>query len=235
MLQWWVGLRGGLTMPSIIWPGMDHLATGPGDLGDVTALDRFTIRPCDGREAGRLAELAARLFREAYGPTHPEPAMSDYVATSFSVPRLRADLADPHVRVLLVEDATGHPLGYAYLRESDGGLPPAVEGSPSVVPGFRPVVQAGRAVEIVRFYVDQGWHGRGVAQALMAACETEATRRGAGILWLAVWQLAPRAIAFYRKAGLSVVGTATFRFGDRLDDDYVMAKRVGGSPAHNAR
>ena len=170
----------------------------------------FTIRECAASEAGALATLATRLFAQAYAPTHPEPELSTYLAREFAPARLAAELADPGVRAFLAEDATQRSIGYAYLREA--AAPPGMPGR--------------RAAEVVRFYVDAEWHGRGVAAALMAACEAEARRRGADVLWLAVWQQAARPIAFYRRAGFEVVGTTKFRFGDRLDDDYVMARRL---------
>jgi ribosomal protein S18 acetylase RimI-like enzyme len=187
-------------------------------------VSEFTIRPCGPSEAPQLSELAARLFEEAYGPTHPEPTLSVYLAESFAPERLRAELTSPGARVLLVEDAAGLPIGYAYLRETEQ---PATAG----VPGERPV-------EIVRFYVDSAWHGRGVAQALMTGCVAEAARRGADVLWLSAWQQAARALAFYRRAGFAVVGTATFRFGERIDDDFLMARRLtpadGGDESRGA-
>jgi ribosomal protein S18 acetylase RimI-like enzyme len=60
----------------------------------------------------------------------------------------------------------------------------------------------------------------------MAAAEDEARLRGVQLIWLTVWQQAPRPIAFYRRAGFEIIGTATFRFGERLDDDFLMAKRL---------
>ena len=176
-------------------------------------VEAFTIRACGPDEAARLAALGAHLFTQAYGPTHPEPELSAYLARAFAPARLAAELAEPGRRALVVESG-GEWIGYASLRES----PP---GWPGGVPGLRPV-------EIVRFYVDAGWHGRGIAQALMAACEGEARRRGADAVWLSAWQEAPRALAFYRRAGFEVVGTATFAFGDRLDADFVLARRLAG-------
>jgi ribosomal protein S18 acetylase RimI-like enzyme len=184
---------------------------GDNGMQDVEA---FTIRACGPGEAGRLAATAARLFTQAYGPTHPEPELGAYLARAFAPVRLATELAQPDRRALVVESG-GRWIGYAWLRES-------AEGWPGSVPGQRPV-------EIVRFYVDAGWHGRGVAAALMAACEGEARQRGADALWLAVWQEAARPLAFYRRAGFEVVGTATFAFGDRLDDDFVMARRLAAA------
>lgn len=173
----------------------------------------FTIRACRPDEAGRLAATAARLFSQAYGPTHPEPELGAYLARAFAPARLAAELADP-ARCALVVESGARWIGYAYLRDSADGWPSGVTGE--------------RPVEIVRFYVDAAWHGHGVAARLMAACADEARRWRADALWLAVWQEAPRALAFYRRAGFEIVGTATFAFGARLDEDFVMARRLSG-------
>jgi ribosomal protein S18 acetylase RimI-like enzyme len=178
----------------------------------------FTIRPCQTSEAELLSALGARLFAQAYGPTHPEPGLGAYLAEAFGPELLREKLASPGTRVLLAEDASGQPFGYALLRESDGPVPDGVRGE--------------RPAEVVRFYVDAAWHGQGVAPALMTACEAEAVRRGADVLWLAVWTQAARPVAFYRRVGFEAVGMTQFRFGERLDDDYVMAKPLpSGAPS----
>ena len=171
----------------------------------------FTTRRCTPADAATVASLGARLFIQAYGPTHPEPELSRYLARSFSEERLAGMLDDPDVRVLLVEGADGIPAGYAHMRATAPGA------SPAGVIGSTPV-------EIVRFYVDAAWHGAGVAQLLMSACEREARAMGGDVLWLSVWQPALRPQAFYRRSGFEIVGTTTFAFGERQDADYVMAR-----------
>ena len=48
----------------------------------------FTIRPCTPRDAAPISALAAKLFIQAYGPTHPEPELSRYLARcSFRIPQ----------------------------------------------------------------------------------------------------------------------------------------------------
>ena len=170
----------------------------------------YTIRPCTPIDAERVAELGARLFTQAYGPTHPEPELSRYLARSFDPGTVAEQLRDPTVRVLVVEDLDGRALGYAHMRETIGPPPHGVIGA--------------RPAEIVRFYIDAAWHGAGLAQALLAACEGVARAMGADVLWLSVWQEALRPQAFYRRAGFEIVGTTTFVFGERLDADYVVAR-----------
>jgi GNAT superfamily N-acetyltransferase len=177
-----------------------------------------TIRRCAPAEAAVLAELGARLFREAYGETHSEPDLTPYLAQTFDPVRLAEELAQPEVFVCFAEDPAGVPIGYGYVRASGAERPAGV-------PGIRPW-------EVLRFYVDGRWHGRGVAAALFAACAGAAEQRGADALWLAVWQEAKRPQAFYRRMGLEIVGTTVFRFGQRQDADFVMATtgavRAGG-------
>jgi ribosomal protein S18 acetylase RimI-like enzyme len=170
----------------------------------------FGIRRCTPADAAVVGAIGARLFIQAYGPTHPEPELSRYLARSFSREFFARELADPSVRVLLAESADGTPLGYAHMRATSGGAPEGVAGE--------------HPVEVIRFYVDATLHGRGLAQALMAACETEARAMGADVIWLDVWQEAPRPQAFYHKAGFTIVGTTTFAFGERQDADFVMAR-----------
>jgi len=187
----------------------------------------WTIRTAGPADAPAVAEAGARLFREAYGPTHPEPTLSSYLAESFSPARVERLLDDPDATVLVAEGADRAALaGYAHLRMA------APDGPPTVLARALP---GGRPMEIVRFYVAAQLHGRGLAAALMAACDAEARRRGADVLWLQAWQEAGRALAFYGKAGFERLGTAIFRFGAREDHDFVLARPVPPStPAPRA-
>jgi len=169
----------------------------------------FSIRRCDPSDAPILASLGARLFSDTYGPTHPEPELSRYLARSFSVDGVRDAMSAEDVSMLLVEDSVGDPIAYAYLRPSPE--------PPNGVAGSRPF-------EIVRFYVDTARQGKGVGAALMEACFSDAKERGADVVWLQVWSQAPWAIGFYHRMGFSVVGSALFYFGEQIGDDHVMSR-----------
>lgn len=176
----------------------------------------FSIRACRPEESPTLSEFAKRLFVQAYGPTHPEPELSRYLARTYDPACLSTDLAAPDIRVFLAESSTHELLGYAYLRKTRSDAPEPV--------------RADKSCEILRFYVDESWHGRGVASALMDECARTTRDWGADVLWVDVWTAAARPIAFYKKAGFAIVGTAPFYFGERVDEDYVMSRRLD-SPA----
>jgi ribosomal protein S18 acetylase RimI-like enzyme len=82
--------------------------------------------------------------------------------------------------------------------------------------------------ELRRIYVDRVRHGQGIAQQLLALIEEEARRRGCDVLWLAVWEVNDRAIAFYRKCRFAVAGRQGFPIGHEIQTDYVMAKLLAG-------
>ena len=171
----------------------------------------FSIRRCTVADPEKLAALGARLFAETYGPTHPEPELSRYLARSFAVNDVRAAIANDDVTMFIAEDPDSGPIGYAFLRASHD--PPAgVEGR--------------RAFEIVRFYVDTAHQGRGIGAALMEECFEDATARGADVIWLQVWKEAPWAVGFYARMGFLVVGSAPFYFGEQVGDDHIMARKI---------
>jgi ribosomal protein S18 acetylase RimI-like enzyme len=166
------------------------------------------IRPARPDDAVALAELAARTFRDAFGSQNDPADLALHVARHYTTDHMGAEIADPATTTLLavVDDRLA---GYAQLFDRPAPVPPP-EG----------VVGAGRMLH--RFYFDQAWIGRGLAQPLMGAVKADAVRRGAAFLWLTVWERNPRAIAFYRKCGFTVAGRTTFEVGNDRQQDWVM-------------
>jgi ribosomal protein S18 acetylase RimI-like enzyme len=67
-----------------------------------------------------------------------------------------------------------------------------------------------------------------VASELMCAVYTATARAGCDCIWLGVWEHNPRAIAFYRKCGFSVVGDHVFMLGQDQQRDLILAAQVDG-------
>jgi len=166
-------------------------------------------RPTD---AGPLADLAERTFREAFEAVNTPENMARHCRDSYGEAIQAREIADRD-RVTLVCESCGELAGYAQLR---WGTPPA--GVAAAAPG-----------EIQRLYVARAFHGRGVAQALMDACLAELVARGSDAAWLGVWEHNPRAIAFYRKYGFVAVGEQVFPVGDDPQRDLVMSRPLPAS------
>lgn len=166
---------------------------------------RFAV-PAD---AGGLADLGARTFEDAFGADNTPENMSMYLGRTYGLAQQTAEIADPAMTTIVAE-SQGRLVGFAQLR---AGLAPAS------VTGDSPL-------EVLRFYVDRLWHGQGLARALMDAVDREAARRGAGMLWLSVWERNERAKAFYRKCGFADVGAREFVLGTDRQCDRVMARAL---------
>lgn len=170
-------------------------------------LGELTLRVALASDASRLAEFGARTFAETFAADNTPENMELYLGRTYGVAKQTAELANP-AWTTIVAEGDDSVAGFAQLR-----LGPA------------PVVVVGRSpIELLRFYVDRPWQGRGLAGAMMREVEREAGRRGADVLWLAVWEQNERAKAFYRKAGFSDVGSKPFVLGADRQTDRVMAK-----------
>jgi ribosomal protein S18 acetylase RimI-like enzyme len=169
----------------------------------------FTLRTATAHDAGALARLAERTFRETFGPHNSAEDMDGYCGDAFTVERQRAELDDPARQVLLLERA-GELAGYAMLWA--GPVPDCVTG--------------GDPIELLRFYIDGAWHGRGAAGELMGATIAAAGRRGARTVFLAVWERNLRAIGFYTKHGFRDVGGRPFQLGSDVQTDRIMVAPV---------
>jgi len=168
----------------------------------------MTIRAATSDDAAALSEFAGRLFRDTFEHDNTQSDMEQYVARAFGEEIQRAEIADSR-RMILLSVYGGAITGYAQLL---AGSAPA--GLAMVTP----------VVELERFYVAQEWHGRGLAQRLIARAIEVALQSEAATLWLAVWERNPRAIAFYRKSGFVDVGSKPFVLGSDRQTDRVMSQ-----------
>lgn len=168
---------------------------------------RPTLRRATPSDATALAALAERTFRDTFEAQNDPADMALHCRTTYGEALQRAELLDAR-RVTLVCETEGRLVAFAQLRW---------EAAPVALPTQRPG-------EIQRFYLDQAWHGRGLAQELMRACLETLAQGGADLAWLGVWESNPRALAFYRKTGFEVAGHHVFPLGTDLQRDLIMAR-----------
>jgi diamine N-acetyltransferase len=157
-------------------------------------------------QAAQLAEFGARTFRESFAADNTDEDMRQHLESAWSAEKQLAEIQDPDIDTLIYADGTGRWLGFAQLRAKkvSDGVP--TEGS----------------IELWRFYVDQPFHGKGVAAELMKGAKLRAKNRGAKWLWLGVWERNQRAKAFYAKHGFTKVGSQVFVVGSDPQTDDVM-------------
>jgi ribosomal protein S18 acetylase RimI-like enzyme len=160
-------------------------------------------------DADRLLQFAARTYYHTFASSNTPENMQAYMTCSFTLPQFKAELNDPHAIFILAE--TEEQLtAYAKLLPDE---------APECVTGDAPI-------ELVRFYVDEPWHGSGLASALMEVCLTEAKEGGFKTMYLGVWEKNFRAQAFYRKWDFMRVGEHIFKMGDDSQIDWWMMRAV---------
>lgn len=143
------------------------------------------IRRCTTIDAPVLSYLAARTFYDTFADTCTEEDMQDFLEQHYHEQQLADELAAPGDHYYFAE-IDGWPVGYLRF----GGNPVPFPNESSL-----------RALELNRLYVDEQYHGRGVARQLMQFYEDYATANGYCLLWLGVWEHNYRAQAFYKKWG----------------------------------
>jgi ribosomal protein S18 acetylase RimI-like enzyme len=181
-------------------------------------LSMMSFRIADASDAVEIARFGERLFRETFGPHHRAEDIDAYCRDSFSIERVHEELCDRE-RETFVAEHGGTIVGYVQLHAA----PP-----PDCVSGPDPL-------ELLRFYVDSAWHGRGIAQALLARVIAAAERRGGRTLYLLVWEHNLRAIAFYEKQGFRRVGIVPFILASDRPLDYVMTRELAPMAARESR
>jgi ribosomal protein S18 acetylase RimI-like enzyme len=169
----------------------------------------IVIRTGAASDATALAELAARTFHQTFAADNRPEDMELYLARAYGLSQQQRELRDPDITTLLVE-VDLELAGYAQVRS--GVVPECVNGE--------------SPIELWRFYVDQAWQGRGIAQVLMRRVELEASRRGGQTLWLGVWERNARAQAFYRKNGFVDVGSHVFMVGTDAQTDRILVRQL---------
>jgi len=172
-------------------------------------ISHIHIRYATASDNHLLAELGARTFYDSFAEDNDPDDMAVYLAANFSPQKQAEELADPSSSFLVAE-IESQVVGFARLK-----FGPA----PSAIKGDNPV-------EIARIYAVKEWIGRGVGPQLMQACLDEAKKENCDVIWLDVWELNPRAIAFYRKWSFEIVGRQSFQLGSDIQNDLLMARSL---------
>jgi ribosomal protein S18 acetylase RimI-like enzyme len=174
-------------------------------------LKEISIRCAAAEDARLVASLATVTFYEAYFEQDDPHGMADYLAESFPVAKIAAELADPSCHFFIVY-RRGRAVGYAKMRD--------IEPHESVT--------SANPIELQRIYTVERVWGTDVGEALLRHCLEFARGLGKDAVWLGVWEENPRAMAFYEKHGFERVGTLEFPYGDTVGINAVMQIDLAG-------
>ena len=171
-----------------------------------------SIRTADLSDAGALADLGRRTFRETFAAQNTPDDMDAYIEEAFTVARLSDEIREPG-SVYLVAETPPNVIGFAKLTTA---VPPDCVTGPS-------------PARLAKLYVAAEAIGSGVGAALMRASIDWARDSRHGSLWLGVWEHNHRARTFYERWGFVPVGTEMFCLGNDEQLDVLMQMILGGA------
>lgn len=170
---------------------------------------KVSIRRATAADAELLADLARKIFIDTFGPQNTPENIALHVARMYAPDIQRREL-NSESKTYLVAEVDGQAAGFAMLGDCESGSCREFDAP----------------IELFRFYIDKPWHGFGIAQPLMDACDEEARARGGRTLCLSVWEHNSRARRFYDKIGFRDAGAQSFLLGEDIQTDRVMVREL---------
>lgn len=158
-------------------------------------------------DAPALAALAQRAFIAKFGALYSAADLQRFLDETHSVSRWAADLADPQITVALIAEAAA-PVAFCKVVRA------------STLPRHNAAV---RPFEIKQLYTDPDRIGQGLGARLMDWAMHEARAAGADAVELSVYADNPAAHRFYARYGFAKLADITFRVGDHVDPEWLMA------------
>lgn len=166
---------------------------------------KYKIRVGDISDALDLAQFAERSFRETFGKFNTSENMESFIEKTYSLQIQQKELADLRNRILIVENEQQEIIGFSHLNLKE---------------------LAFKKIEILRFYIDSKFHGKGLAQELMNEILTWVQTQNAEKIWLGVWEKNLGAQKFYQKFDFILVGSHEFKLGSDLQTDLIFEKKL---------
>ena len=180
----------------------------------TSAGSAIALRLATPADALCIGVLATQVFLETYATEGVRPSLAREVLAHCSTAAIADRLAQPSTRFIVAE-AVGHLRGFAQLScESRHAL-----------------VDARRAAQLDRLYVQARFSGIGLGMTLLRHVEQCAAQFGADVLWLTAWVENRRALAFYRRQGYEDVGATPYVFEDEQYENRVMRKSLSDRTA----
>ncbi len=168
----------------------------------------FTYRKAEPGDALRLSVLYKQVYIQTYGTVGVSTEFANFITKQFAVERIEGVIANQpdNLYVAVYKD---NLVGVAEI-DFDKQCP------------LNNIV----APEINKLYVLEWFTGKGVGHGLMAAAERMLASKGAPQVWLWVYVLNTRAIAFYERQGYEWIGNASFQMEFNSYENKVMLKQL---------
>lgn len=130
-----------------------------------------SLRPAQTKDIPGIAALGSQVFASTFGYSMPAPDLEVYLNSAYSPSSIAADLANPHITIIVACNNADSVVGFVQLTE--GTMEDCLKGTEE-------------PVELQRLYVSQEYHGEGIGRKLVDCVERLAQERGFVTMWLGV-------------------------------------------------
>ena len=168
----------------------------------------FLVRPANDADVPAIVDIGTRVFTEAFAYTMTPLDLETYLGETYTIDHIRDNLKDPNLTFLVATTTTQAKqcAGFAVVRK--GSTEPCI-------------TSYANTIELLRMYVDNAFHGSGVAKLLMEESMAMAKAQGYQNMWLGVYEENFKAQKFYKKFDFEQVGSHDFRTGDTITTDFI--------------
>jgi ribosomal protein S18 acetylase RimI-like enzyme len=166
------------------------------------------IRRCVPGDEIALSIVGHATFLDTFAGVLAGKDILGHCIQQHSIEKYAAWLGDPDSAAWIAEVEPGQaPVGYLVLTKPDLPLSDVSLDD----------------AEVKRVYILSRFRGAGLGRRLMQEAETHARARGIRRLLLGVYSGNSAAISFYKRLGYERVGERTFRVGDNIYHDFILA------------
>jgi putative acetyltransferase len=197
---------------------------------DVDLLPEPQIVRVAPSQVKELVALARQTFIDAFAHLNDPADFDAYVNNSFTEAKFAEELARPDSAFYFVyapnihdvEMSDSAPIGYYKINYNTTPL----DSEGAVLDIDMTPYEGIPMAELQRIYLHKDWHGKGIAQPMMAHAEQAARASGAQFFWLGVWDANAQSRRYYAKCGFEPIGYHTFQLGNESQIDILLWKRL---------
>ena len=170
------------------------------------------IRRGDLNDVDLLQKIGRKTFDDTFGNTCTREDMRGVLELFFNTAQVESELSDPTDNFFFLEEE-GVVKGYLRINAKH---PYPIEH-----------LKDRKTIELVRLYVLNEYHGKGVANELMDFAVDFAKKGGFEVIYLSVWEYNFRARGFYEKHGFENSGVKNdFPLGSTPQTDFWFVKEL---------
>ncbi len=174
------------------------------------SLPGIALRAAGPGDAEALSRLGIASFVAKFGQLYRPADLAAFLDEAHSPGAVATELADP-ARLYRLAARETMLLGYCKL---------------GLVCGFPEHARAKRTIELKQLYTDPAHTGEGIGAMLLDWALGEARALGFDEIQLSVWSGNAGAQRFYARHGFAKVADVTFRVGEQLDEEFLLARML---------